>query len=175
MNEKYLYAMQNKQTGEIITSPTTKQLYYSRLKNLYNAYLSCVINKHRLKCSIDDIVFKKFELTECELSKKDVSYINNITENYIRDSFPKNLKHVIKYPKYKIDVRLPKSEKGLIECFIQRRKNEERGTLEYGLTNWTTGEIYYLANDIMQLRELIYRENKKGNIEIKEAGLYLED
>ena len=175
MNEKYLYVMQNKQTGEIIASPTTKQVYYSRLKNLYNAYQSCVLNKHRLNCSVDDIVFKKFELIESELSKKDISYIDNITENYIRDLFPKNLKRVIKYPKYKIDVRLPKSEKGLIECFIQRCKNEELGIFEYGLTDWTTGEIYYIASDIQKLRELIYLENKKGNIEIKEAGLYLED
>ena len=174
--DKY-YALINNQTGDIIHLDTSRNYYYRGINSLYRAYKRCLNNSN---ISINNIGFKELKLTSFDLSTEDNDKLMNLIHdnkiNYSNKLIARVVKmHGLFYINF---IKENKSVKCWITC--HKSKNDIKrgiypGFYVYDCENRDWENPCYYAETMPKLRELLVYEVKKGNIEIPEAGLYVED
>ena len=169
-----LYALINKQTGEIINTPTSKNKYYKSINTLSKAYETCITNKHKLTVSINDIGFKKFILVGRGLSSEEMKILTDKIQTVKQDRAPTKLKNYVKY-KSAIEIKFIKENK-IIRGYITGhpfgyKLGENNRIKEYALKDVNSTNIYYLSKTMSELRDKIYKDYLNGVINIPDINL----
>ena len=173
-----VYVMINRQTNEIISIPERKSKYYTSIDSLYNAYNRYVNSINAI--DEDNIAFREIKLADYDLSDEDNDKLMKlIYENKVK--YTSTLfKQVVKLHN-NFTINFVKNNE-CKRCAIRIRKSKsynERHNIKSGyylseICTYTNDYLYF-AETMPQLREILLDEVKKGNIEIPEAGLYVED
>lgn len=174
--DKY-YALIDNQTGDIIHLNTSRNYYYRGINSLYRAYKQCLNNEN---ISINNIGFKELKLTPFDLSAEDNDKLMNLIHDNKINYSNKLFTRVVKMHG-RFNISFIKENKS-VKCWITCRKSKSDikcgicpGFYVYDCENRDWKNPYYYAETMPKLRKLLVNEVKKGNIEIPEAGLYVED
>lgn len=172
--DKY-YALVNKQTGDIIQLSSSNRCYYKGIASLYRAFVRCL---DEMNVPIDDIGFKEFKLIECDLTDNDQNELQNFIDNN-RNKYSLTLFKRVVAQHNTFNIKFIKENKSVM-CRIMCRKSKHYSRFNTALGYYIYDaddykHEYYFAETMPKLRELLLDEVKKGNIEIPEAGLYVED
>ena len=169
---KYLYAMINKHSGELIRSNKSTIGYYKTIESLINGYGLGV--KDKLDITFKDIEIKKFNLVECDLTDDELNSIDENIDKRIDEKRLLKKLNVINH--FNRDIRIHfMQENKYCSCVIIYSKSKKIDKKVSILIDKNTGEEYYHADSIPDLRLVLYDEYKKGNIEILDADLYIKE
>lgn len=171
-----VYIMMNIENDEIIKVPGCKTKYYTSIQSLYDAYV-CYLNS-AVAINEDNIAFREIKLADYDLTNEDNNKLMKlILSNKINYS-PKLFAQIVKYHN-SFNIKFIKENKN-VKCRVTCRKGSRYASLGVPLGYYIVNsddivESYYYAKTMPQLRELLLDEIKRGNIEITEAGLHMED